>query len=203
MVQPSFVAITGANSSTCGYCKSSKRSEERRRAVAGDGGVDSGEKKEEEEEEDDEDEETVDESKKTSHTFGMWAYKLTVQAYQSLIDKGWRRSGQYLYKPDMGRTCCPAYTIRLDAGAYVPGRSHRKVGKKVRRFLRGGGGGEAREGEGEGEEGGGREEEGVGVGGGSVEPMPFVREAPVKIGDEEMRGVLVEGGGGVVKGHGE
>jgi len=29
-----------------------------------------------------------------------------------MIDRGWRRSGTYCYRPDMKRTCCPQYTIR-------------------------------------------------------------------------------------------
>ena len=44
----------------------------------------------------------------------MWAHKLTVQDYQNLIDRGWRRSGSYCYKPMMDQTCCPAYTIRCN-----------------------------------------------------------------------------------------
>lgn len=45
---------------------------------------------------------------------GMWAHTMTVQDYQALIDRGWRRSGKYCYKPIMNRTCCPQYTIRFD-----------------------------------------------------------------------------------------
>lgn len=43
----------------------------------------------------------------------MWAESLTVADYQALIDRGWRRSGRYLYKPVMEETCCPQYTIRF------------------------------------------------------------------------------------------
>jgi len=37
---------------------------------------------------------------------------MTVQDYQDLIDRGWRRSGKYCYKPTVHVTCCPMYTIR-------------------------------------------------------------------------------------------
>lgn len=40
------------------------------------------------------------------------APRLRPQDYQAMIDRGWRRSGDYCYKPDMRRTCCPQYTIR-------------------------------------------------------------------------------------------
>ncbi|KPP76883.1 hypothetical protein Z043_103734 [Scleropages formosus] len=42
----------------------------------------------------------------------MWSHTMTVQDYQDLIDRGWRRSGKYVYKPIMNKTCCPQYTIR-------------------------------------------------------------------------------------------
>ena len=35
----------------------------------------------------------------------------------------------------MGRTCCPQYTIRLDAAAFKPGKKHRQVINRFRRFL--------------------------------------------------------------------
>nr|CAH92933.1 hypothetical protein [Pongo abelii] len=47
-----------------------------------------------------------------SRSNGMWAHSMTVQDYQDLIDRGWRRSGKYVYKPVMNQTCCPQYTIR-------------------------------------------------------------------------------------------
>ncbi|XP_075697229.1 arginyl-tRNA--protein transferase 1 isoform X7 [Rhinoderma darwinii] len=70
---------------------------------------------------------------KASH--GMWAHSLTVQDYQDLIDRGWRRSGKYVYKPLMSQTCCPQYTIRLSAVNYQPNKSHKKVLKKMQKFL--------------------------------------------------------------------
>ncbi|KAM8923827.1 arginyl-tRNA--protein transferase 1 [Pelodytes ibericus] len=66
---------------------------------------------------------------------GMWAHSLTVQDYQDLINRGWRRSGKYVYKPYMSQTCCPQYTIRLSALHFQPSKSHKKVLKKVRRFI--------------------------------------------------------------------
>ncbi|XP_073541467.1 arginyl-tRNA--protein transferase 1 isoform X2 [Phyllobates terribilis] len=69
---------------------------------------------------------------------GMWAHSLTVQDYQNLIDRGWRRSGKYVYKPLMSQTCCPQYTIRLSAVNYQPNKSHKKVLKKMQKFLQDG-----------------------------------------------------------------
>lgn len=84
---------------------------------------------------------------------GMWAHRMTVEDYQALIDRGWRRSGHYCYKPTNHRTCCPQYTIRccpplpapfLEAGqgwlrcpvAEVPlSGSQKRVARRVGDFL--------------------------------------------------------------------
>lgn len=94
----------------------------------------------------------------------MWAHYLNVHDYQSLIDRGWRRSGQYCYKPNNQQTCCPSYTIRYlietspripsvqlnwivkkklvfpfscrcDTKAFHLSKSHKKILKRVNTFL--------------------------------------------------------------------
>ncbi|XP_053779355.1 arginyl-tRNA--protein transferase 1 isoform X5 [Desmodus rotundus] len=70
-----------------------------------------------------------------SRSNGMWAHSLTVQDYQDLIDRGWRRSGKYVYKPVMNKTCCPQYTIRCRPLQFQPSKSHKKVLKKMLKFL--------------------------------------------------------------------
>ncbi|XP_060521349.1 arginyl-tRNA--protein transferase 1 isoform X2 [Cylas formicarius] len=73
-----------------------------------------------------------------SVSFGMMVESMTVEDYQDLIDRGWRRSGKYCYKPSMDKTCCPQYTIRCDAVNFVLNKSHKKVIKKFNKFLRDG-----------------------------------------------------------------
>ncbi|XP_029101227.1 arginyl-tRNA--protein transferase 1 isoform X3 [Monodon monoceros] len=70
-----------------------------------------------------------------SRSNGMWAHSMTVQDYQDLIDRGWRRSGKYVYKPVMNQTCCPQYTIRCRPLQFQPSKSHKKVLKKMLKFL--------------------------------------------------------------------
>lgn len=73
-----------------------------------------------------------------SITHGLWAPdNLTVDDYQDLLDRGWRRSGCYLYKPEMERTCCPSYTIRLKASDFVPSKDQLRVSRRFQRFLDG------------------------------------------------------------------
>ncbi|KAL8462967.1 hypothetical protein ACS0TY_033026 [Phlomoides rotata] len=74
---------------------------------------------------------------RTSISHGLWAHSLTVDDYQALLDRGWRRSGCFLYKPDMEKTCCPSYTIRLKAIDFVPSKEQVRVSKRIQRFLDG------------------------------------------------------------------
>ena len=66
---------------------------------------------------------------------GMFVKRMTVEDYQDLLDRGWRRSGRYVYKPLMESTCCPLYTIRCLAAQFCLSKSQRKVVKKFNTFL--------------------------------------------------------------------
>ncbi|CAJ2644035.1 unnamed protein product [Trifolium pratense] len=72
-----------------------------------------------------------------SISHGMLAESLTVDDYQALLDQGWRRSGCFLYKPEMEKTCCPSYTIRLKASDFVPSKDQVRVSRRMQRFLDG------------------------------------------------------------------
>ncbi|KAH7887853.1 arginine-tRNA-protein transferase [Phlebopus sp. FC_14] len=67
---------------------------------------------------------------------GLIASQLTCAVYQKMIDRGWRRSGTYCYAPDLRRSCCPQYTIKLDILAFKPSRSQRKLVNRWNRFIR-------------------------------------------------------------------
>jgi len=71
----------------------------------------------------------------TNFSHGMWGHTLTTRDYQDLIDRGWRRSGQYCYKPTMNRTCCPLYTIKCEAVNFKPSKSQKKVIKKFVNYI--------------------------------------------------------------------
>ncbi|XP_012253206.2 arginyl-tRNA--protein transferase 1 isoform X2 [Athalia rosae] len=72
----------------------------------------------------------------TNFSHGLWAHTLTVQDYQDLIDRGWRRSGKYCYKPTMDQTCCPMYTIKCDALDFKISTSQKKILKKMSKSLK-------------------------------------------------------------------
>ncbi|XP_023248172.1 arginyl-tRNA--protein transferase 1 [Copidosoma floridanum] len=72
----------------------------------------------------------------TSYSHGMSAHSLTVQDYQNLIDRGWRRSGTYCYKPIMDVTCCPHYTIKCEALNFKISKSQKRTLKRLIKFLK-------------------------------------------------------------------
>ncbi|XP_011601186.1 arginyl-tRNA--protein transferase 1 isoform X9 [Takifugu rubripes] len=74
-------------------------------------------------------------NEKSNFSHGMWSHTMTVQDYQDLIDRGWRRSGKYVYKPTMDKTCCPQYAIRCHALKFQPSKSHKKILKKMNKFI--------------------------------------------------------------------
>ncbi|KAJ5190558.1 uncharacterized protein N7498_009543 [Penicillium cinerascens] len=57
--------------------------------------------------------------------------------YGELIDRGWRRSGTLYYKQNLQRSCCPHYTLRLEASAYQPRRDQRKAINRWNKFILG------------------------------------------------------------------
>ncbi|KAF2154113.1 arginine-tRNA-protein transferase 1 [Myriangium duriaei CBS 260.36] len=63
----------------------------------------------------------------TSAAYYAKSSYMTVETYQALVDRGWRRSGDLLYKPDVLRACCPHYTIRLPAASFKPSRDQRQA----------------------------------------------------------------------------
>ncbi|KAI0774383.1 arginine-tRNA-protein transferase [Fomes fomentarius] len=75
------------------------------------------------------------ESESNYHAAECIPLRLSCRIYQEMIDRGWRRSGTYCYKPDLRRSCCPQYTIKLDALEFTPSKSQRKLINRFNRFI--------------------------------------------------------------------
>lgn len=73
----------------------------------------------------------------TSVCHGVWARRLAVVDYQALLDRGWRRSGNFLYTTDNPATCCPAYAVRLKAADFIPSREHRRMQRRLAAYCAG------------------------------------------------------------------
>lgn len=145
---PNIARICGRSASSCGYCRGSRtwvlsvKDEEGQESNGNnksatlqnddtDGSLDM-----ETDSNNYDDDGPSDES--ASVAYGLIFASLSPTCYQQLIDTGWRRSGNHLYKPDNFNSCCPALSIRLNAPRYRASKSQRRVGKRLRRYLRGG-----------------------------------------------------------------
>ncbi|KAJ7283769.1 arginine-tRNA-protein transferase [Mycena rebaudengoi] len=74
-------------------------------------------------------------TKSAKHSAGLQASQLTCEVYNRMMDRGWRRAGKWCYKPDLKASCCPSYTIRLDALAFNPSPRQRKLISRWNRFI--------------------------------------------------------------------
>ncbi|QRV87397.1 arginyl-tRNA-protein transferase [Ceratobasidium sp. AG-Ba] len=72
---------------------------------------------------------------RTSLTVSMNPLQMSCSVYKRLLDRGWRRSGDYLYKPNLKDSCCPQYTIKLDALNFKISKNQRKALNKWNKFL--------------------------------------------------------------------
>jgi len=72
-----------------------------------------------------------------STSYGMEAQILSVETYQELLDRGWRRSGRWLYRPCHSKTCCQLMTIRVNAHEFQPNREHKRTLRKWESYLDG------------------------------------------------------------------
>lgn len=71
------------------------------------------------------------------YSFYASAESLSSQFYEELINRGWRRSGTLLYKPDQRASCCPHYTIRLDGHAFKATKDQRQAVNRFNRYILG------------------------------------------------------------------
>ena len=52
-----------------------------------------------------------------------------------LVDRGFQRSGKYVYRPMMKSTCCPQYVFRTDVCKFKLSKSQKASLKKFKRYL--------------------------------------------------------------------
>ena len=72
---------------------------------------------------------------KSSKAYSVMATTMTPAMYESLICRGWRRSGRALYKPDNWNSCCPLLSIRLPVNQFAPTRAQRKLQRRMQDVI--------------------------------------------------------------------
>ena len=105
-------------------------------------------------------------------------FLLGLASCQVLLDRGWRRSGAFVYRPVMGRTCCTPYTIRLPALRFEPSRNQRKALRRLEKALR------------EGLERGGGGASGSGTGGDDAKKQHHRSQKPASDGGAQLAAAL-------------
>jgi arginine-tRNA-protein transferase len=99
------VRLCGSSWSTCGYCHGDRSSIVKRGPA------------------------------ESSKAYTVLADSLTPFVYEAFVNRGWRRSGRALYRPDNWVSCCPAYTIRLQVDKFQPTKRQRKLQRQADNLL--------------------------------------------------------------------
>jgi len=76
-------------------------------------------------------------NKSGSFSYYAQAQSLEPSFYLALLDRGWRRSGTLLYKPDLRESCCPQYTIRLHSDSFHASKDQRQVLNRFNKWVLG------------------------------------------------------------------
>ena len=72
-----------------------------------------------------------------SCSFGMTIDKYPVDIYENMMKDGWRRCGDYVYLPNIEKSCCKLYTCRLNVEDFKINKEQKKIMKRFRKYLSG------------------------------------------------------------------
>eukprot|EP00049_Salpingoeca_infusionum_P002692 m.58943 g.58943 ORF g.58943 m.58943 type:complete len:604 (+) comp11736_c0_seq4:697-2508(+) len=67
--------------------------------------------------------------------FALKALRLHYMDYAHLIERGWKRIGNFLYKPNNAMTCCAKFAARFNPRDFVPSHRDREVMSQANHFL--------------------------------------------------------------------
>jgi len=68
-------------------------------------------------------------------TVGFQSENMTISTYDSLCNMGYRRSGHFIYKPDLLRSCCRLFTIRTTPDQVKLTKEYKSCVKKFKNFV--------------------------------------------------------------------
>jgi len=69
------------------------------------------------------------------YSFGFSSSKFTPELYEKIMFLGWRRCGDYIYRPILEKNCCKMYSIRLDANKFKINKNQKKVIRNFKQYL--------------------------------------------------------------------
>jgi arginine-tRNA-protein transferase len=70
-----------------------------------------------------------------NYSIGFSSKKFTPEMYEKLMFIGWRRCGDYIYRPLLKKNCCKSYSIRLNINEFKINKKQKKVIKNFKNFL--------------------------------------------------------------------
>lgn len=76
-------------------------------------------------------------NKNGSFSTGFSAAHYPADLYEKMMKEGWRRCGDYTYKPNLGKSCCKLYTIKLDIDKFKINKKQRQIMRRFRKYLSG------------------------------------------------------------------
>ena len=77
------------------------------------------------------------EKEKTSFSFGISIDSYPVEIYEKMMKDGWRRCGDYVYIPNLEKSCCKLYTCLLNVDEFKINKDQIKIMKRFKRYLSG------------------------------------------------------------------
>ena len=72
-----------------------------------------------------------------SCSFGIVIDEYPVEIYEKMMKDGWRRCGDYVYIPNLEKSCCKLYTCRLNVEDFKINKDQKRVMKRFRKYLSG------------------------------------------------------------------
>ena len=76
-------------------------------------------------------------NKTGSCSFGLSINKYPVDIYENMMKDGWRRCGDYVYLPNIEKSCCKLYTCRLNVEEFQINKEQKKIMRRFRNYLSG------------------------------------------------------------------
>ena len=76
-------------------------------------------------------------NKTGSCSFGLSINKYPVDIYENMMKDGWRRCGDYVYLPNIEKSCCKLYTCRLNVEDFKINKEQKKIMRRFRNYLSG------------------------------------------------------------------
>ena len=76
-------------------------------------------------------------NKNGSFSTGFSVDQYPAALYEKMMKEGWRRCGDYTYKPNLSKSCCKLYTIKLDVEKFKINKKQRQIMRRFRKYLSG------------------------------------------------------------------